>query len=314
MKEYFKILVSIVCLIGAIFEVIFTEVTTVPIAISKRNPINSIKEIPLNTGDNTVYDFSADELGLIYLPNNDNFDQDYDYEPVAQANHTVRIPVLTYHQIAALPKAGIARDYFVSPEIFEQQLQYLRLKNYKTLTPQEFFAQLSKGENPIQKSIMLTFDDGNNNNYKNAFPLLVKYGFVGVFYISSGNLAINKTALQEMANAGMIIDSHGRNHLDLTKVTNSDTLWSEIVGSKQALQSITGHTIYSFTYAGCGYNGNVVGVVKSAGYLIAFSCGKSIDHKSSSRYALSRMHVYNDMEDFKKLLSGTWDYPASYSN
>jgi hypothetical protein len=52
-----------------------------------------------------------------------------------------------------------------------------------------------------------------------------------------------------------------------------------------------------------------LGYVGSAGYKLGFSCGKSIDHRFSKRLTLSRLHAFNDMESFKKALSGILEAP-----
>jgi len=242
-----------------------------------------------------------------------NFGIDYDVPPEPQAANTVRIPVLTYHHIDTLPNSN-SRDYYVSPKMFDEQMKYLSDKNYRSLTPKEFYDQLKTGKNPTHKSVMITFDDGNVDNYKNAYPILLKYGFVGVFYVPSNKRGMTNSQLQEMANHGMIIDPHGKTHMMLSKVTDSGTLYQELVASKINLQNVTGQISNSFCYPGCEYNGYVTSMLASNGYLLAFSCGKSIDHKLGSRLVLSRMHVYNDMQDFKSILSGKWYYPGGYSS
>jgi peptidoglycan/xylan/chitin deacetylase (PgdA/CDA1 family) len=238
-----------------------------------------------------------------------NFNDPYDVTPAAQAKGTVRIPVLTYHHVApVVDKPGI-KDYYVSPEMFDQQMAYLEDHNYKTLTPQEFYDQVASGKNPTQKSVLLTFDDGNYDNYEYAYPILVKYGFTGTFYVPSNRRAINNAQLKEMSNAGMIIDPHGKTHMLLSHITDPAILATEIGDSKTIIQAITGVKVVSFCYPGCEYNSTVIHTLASDGYLLAFSCGTSIDHKLSYRYALSRMHVYNDMRHFKSILSGVSYYP-----
>jgi len=243
-----------------------------------------------------------------------NFNLDYDIPPAPQKAGTVRIPVLTYHQIDSLAGKGNSRDYYVSPEMLDKQMQYLLDKGYKTLTPKEFYDILKTGQNPKQKSVMITFDDGNYNNYSKAFPIIKKYGFVGVFYVPSARRGINNSQLKEMVNAGMIIDPHGRTHMLLGKITDPTILYSELVTSKLSIESVTGKTSYSFCYPGCEYNGAVTSTLASNNYLLGFSCGSSIDHRLSSRFSLSRNHVYNDMQHFISILSGTNTYPYSYSD
>jgi peptidoglycan/xylan/chitin deacetylase (PgdA/CDA1 family) len=239
-----------------------------------------------------------------------NFNTDYDVPPKEQPAGTVRIPVLTYHQVAALPSNPKTRDYYVSPEMLEQQLIYLSDKNYKTLTPKEFYDILATGKNPEQKSVLLTFDDGNYNNYANAFPLLKKYKMTGTFYTPSHRSGIKSAQIKEMTNAGMVIEPHGKTHMMLRNVTDSESLYQELVVSKLSIESISGKTVYSFCYPGCEYNGSVTSTLASNGYLLGFSCGRSIDHRLSGRFSLSRMHVYNDMNHFKSILSGVSYYPT----
>jgi len=242
---------------------------------------------------------------------NVNFEENYDYTINPQRLGTVRVPVLMYHHIATVPNFP-TRQLYVSPKTFEKQMEYLFEKNYKTLTPLEFYSLLESGKNPRQKSILLTFDDGNFDNYKNAFPILKKYHFKATFYVSSSRLGINPSHLREMSDAGMSIESHTENHIDLKRETNFFTLQKEISGSKGAIESVTGKTVYSIAYPGCVASSTATSLVVNSGYLLAFSCGKSIDHVFSHRYSLDRIYVFDDMENFKKILSGIWDVPAEY--
>lgn len=242
-------------------------------------------------------------------PNNNNFSLDYDYKQVPQTKGTVRIPILTYHHIAKLPSKGSMKPYYVTPEMLDKQLAYLKAKNYRVVTSQQFYDLVKKGKNPTQKTVMLTFDDGNLDNYQNAYPILKKYGFPGVFYISSNRLAISGKQLREMANNGMVIDSHGSNHKDLKKENSQSVLNTEIVNSKSIIQGMTKKTVVSFSYPGCVFDEQSVKTVASAGYKFAVSCGKSIDHRPGAMFGMSRMHVYNDLENFKKRLSGIWEIP-----
>jgi peptidoglycan/xylan/chitin deacetylase (PgdA/CDA1 family) len=302
-------LVLISCL-GIIFCVIATvSISLLSTQFASLNSNNVVTDNSLST-DNIVFkkvEMSFDELvtGVI-----DNFNIDYDVTPATQKAGTVRIPVLTYHQVGELAGKPKTRDYYVSPKILDEQMQYLSEKGYKTLTPTEFYEILKTGKNPKQKSVMLTFDDGNYNNYSNAFPILKKYGFTGVFYVPSFKRGINNAQLKEMVSGGMVIDPHGKTHMMLKKITDSAILYDELVNSKHSIESVTGQTSNSFCYPGCEYNGSVTSMLASNGYLIAFSCGTSIDHKPSGRFTLSRMHVYNDMNHFKSILSGVPYYPA----
>ncbi len=238
--------------------------------------------------------------------NDDNFNNDYDVEPVSQPSNSVRIPVLMYHQIATPPanSSEFVKGLYVSVEDFEKQMAYLVRKNYKSVTTQEFYQILASGENPTQKTVMITFDDGSYSQYQYAYPILRKYGLTGVFFIPSRKSSISSSALKDMSDNGMVIDSHSRTHLLLSQVADSSTLVSEISGSKADLEYMTGEKVYSFAYPGCVGNSEVFGLVASSGYSLGFSCGPTIDHYYSYRFALSRVHAFTEMDRFINALSG----------
>lgn len=283
--------------------------------IESGNPAFLIKYSCYVTGNfNRVVVDSNGELysrivDIKYTPaeiSSNNFSEPYDYPPVAQYPGTVRVPIFMYHQITAVPASatGYAIGLYVTPEMFEQQMAYLVSKNYKAITPKELYDLLAKGKNPPQKSVMITFDDGSYGEYQNAYPILKKYGMVGVFYIPSFKSSISKAQLKEMSDNGMIIDSHSRTHPNLQKETNVTKLTEEIAYSKADIGSFTGVPSLSIAYPGCVAGPEALNIVASSGYLIGVSCGRGIDHSFGNRLVLSRVHVFNDMKSFKKLLSG----------
>jgi peptidoglycan/xylan/chitin deacetylase (PgdA/CDA1 family) len=282
-------------------------ITTTVVLFNPPIKINFYKNTELVRAAYSKSDINRDFSSL----NNVNFEENYDYTVNPQILGTVRVPVLMYHRISPLTNFPTRRLY-VSPETFERQMAYLQSKNYKTLTPLEFYKLLEGGKNPIQKSILLTFDDGNFDNYKNAFPVLKKYHMTGTFYVVSSRLSISPSQLREMSDAGMEIESHTENHLDLQRETNLFTLRREILGSKNVIESITGKPVYSLAYPGCVASNTAINITANSGYLMVFSCGKSIDHALSHRYSLDRIHVFDNMENFKKILSGIWEVPAEY--
>src|SRR4030042_2899457 len=109
----------------------------------------------------------------------------------------------------------------------------------------------------------------------------------------------------------MIIDSHAATHRDLRALSDAE-LWNEISGSRSSLQAISGQPVYSIAYPGCTVDGRGISIVGGSGYLLGFSCGSKIDHFWGSRYTLSRIHVYDDMDNFQKIFSGIWEFPPGY--
>ncbi|MDD3661729.1 MAG: hypothetical protein PHG63_01560 [Candidatus Dojkabacteria bacterium] len=63
-----------------------------------------------------------------------------------------------------------------------------------------------------------------------------------------------------------------------------------------------GVQVCSIAYPGCVADGETFSAVSAAGYSLGFSCGRSIDHYGNSRLSLSRIHVDNELECFKRML------------
>jgi len=80
------------------------------------------------------------------------------------------IPVFCYHQ--------------VNEQSFLDDLRFLVQNNYKTIDADTMLRHLQREEKAPDRSIVLTFDDGAQNLYQVAFPLLKKYGMKAVVFIA----------------------------------------------------------------------------------------------------------------------------------
>ncbi len=89
--------------------------------------------------------------------------------------------IVMYHHISNNPK--LTGDYVVTPTELENDFKYLKDRGYKTLSVRDLYS-IDKGEMFLPpKSIMITFDDGQESFYEYAFPLLKKYGFCAVLSV-----------------------------------------------------------------------------------------------------------------------------------
>jgi len=96
----------------------------------------------------------------------------------------MNIPILMYHQIDVPPPSGTPlRGLVVSPGGFSRQMYLLRLLGYKGLSMRELEPYLAgKKEGKVAG---ITFDDGYQNNLRNALPVLKQYGFTATCYAVS---------------------------------------------------------------------------------------------------------------------------------
>ncbi len=214
------------------------------------------------------------------------------------------IPVLMYHSIA-YEKGNELR---VPVEKFEAQMKYLKENNFKTLTLDQLYEYLN-GNEPIPcKSVVLTFDDGYEDNYVNAFPVLKKYGFkASVFVITTtvdkNEKCLNSSQLKEMQNNGIDIESHTADHLELDKPPYNRQ-FAQLNKSKLYLESILNKKIYYLAYPVGKWNNDTILAAKNAGYKMAFTTKNSRAGKSNGLFTLNRVRINAScsMEQFKKLV------------
>ena len=92
------------------------------------------------------------------------------------------IPILTYHSI---DDSGSVVS--VSVANFNKQMRYIRKKGYKTYCLLEMVNCIKRGDKLPYDGIVITFDDGYENNYKEAFPILLEYGYTATIFLTTGH-------------------------------------------------------------------------------------------------------------------------------
>jgi len=138
----------------------------------------------------------------------------------------LKLPILMYHHVGPLPESSDAlrNDLTVSPEDFEMQVAFIKGQGFNTISLQNLLdysqGQFTLPDNPI----IFTFDDGYDDAFLNAAPILKKYGLFGSFGvitqfpgISYGtNTYATWDQIKKAKNEGMEIVSHTQDHFDGT--------------------------------------------------------------------------------------------------
>lgn len=138
--------------------------------------------------------------------------------------HCPALPVLLYHRVE--PARGANS---ITPEQFSSHLRYLSEHGYKTLTCEEYEAWATGDLPPLDKAVLITFDDGYANTFTNAYPILKRFSMhASVFVITEkvcdgparhgGNGAepeaddyVRWTEIKEMVGSG-VFDVHSHSH------------------------------------------------------------------------------------------------------
>lgn len=209
---------------------------------------------------------------------------------------SVRIPILMYHYIDTAPANAdaVRRDLSVSPAAFIEQVRYLRQNGYETITLAALLDHLESGTPLPPKPIVLTFDDGYDNSYSQAYPVLRSYGFTGVFFVLTDLLGQPGYAtwpqITEMSQNGMDIQAHGRTHADLAISSAEDVTW-QITGSRAALEEKLGRPVQFYCYPSGHYTARTVALLRAQGFRAAVTIAYGATHTLAGAFELDRVRV-----------------------
>jgi peptidoglycan/xylan/chitin deacetylase (PgdA/CDA1 family) len=231
--------------------------------------------------------------------------------PIGNNIWTLRVPILMYHYISVPPTdADIYRtDLSVTPENFREQMTYLAENGYTPIDLYQLSAAVTSQIELPEKPVVLTFDDGYLDNYENAFPILQELGFVGTFFVIT-DLAdqgadgyANWEQLEEMAAAGMRIESHTKNHPDLTTL-GRDGIIFQVLGSQETIAAHIGYTPRFLCYPGGRYDEETMQILAELDLWGATTTQGGTWHHFGDRYEWSRQRMRNSttMEQFQILV------------
>ncbi|MFC1510098.1 polysaccharide deacetylase family protein [Candidatus Omnitrophota bacterium] len=203
-------------------------------------------------------------------------------------NKTV-VPIVMYHNVENI---DLHKSNWTSVTAFKQQMDFLRRYNYNVISLETLVTAIENGESLPKKSIVITFDDGYENNYLNAFPLLENYGFPATIFIPTDFIGkpgyLNGTQMLEMTASVVTIGSHTKIHDYLPDMTPDEQL-AQIVGSKWVLEERLGMPIDFIAYPIGGFTEEIKGMVKKAGYKAACATNRGYDRFNKDVYELNRV-------------------------
>lgn len=200
-------------------------------------------------------------------------------------------PILMYHSI---DEQWRQTKLSVSPEQFKEQMKFLRDKNYNVISLEQL-ADLMNSRSPIpHNTVVITFDDGNENNYTNAFPVLKEYKIPATVFLISDWVGkenfLKISQIKEMVRYGIEFGSHTKTHANLSELPKNK-LEEEIVKSKKAIESFLGKPVTTFCFPFGGRNPDAGEILKGAGYKTACVTFPRDDSIKIDLYELKRIKV-----------------------
>lgn len=178
-----------------------------------------------------------------------------------------------------------------TPKAFEAHLDFLRRFRYRVIPA----PQLVQVKNALPKrSIVLTFDDGYENFYTEAFPRLARYGFTATVFVVTDRIGqkgyLSWEQLYHLHQSGMTIGSHTCTHPHLPDIERSQ-LEREIRQSRQILEKELKAPVTLFSYPFGGFTREAVALVRQSGYQAAFTTNRGFVADNQDIFTLRRIRM-----------------------
>ena len=211
----------------------------------------------------------------------------------------LKIPIFVYHDIIS-DDSEIQYDYMQTKRTtFEKQLKGLKALGYHFIDYSEL-VEYKNGETPLyKKSCIITFDDGCEGVYSNAYEIAKKYNIPFTMFIITDNMekegVINWEQAKEMKDSGLItIASHSTNHPDFSELSTEDAIKNVNQTYKIIEEKLGDEDIKIFTYPYGLYKEEQIQEFEKLGYVQNLTDNKI---NKSNNLNLSRLHRCYPLND-----------------
>ncbi|MEN8176767.1 MAG: polysaccharide deacetylase family protein, partial [Pseudomonadota bacterium] len=173
------------------------------------------------------------------------------------------ISILMYHQVGYFLPMKAHRSTYCHYKRFAAQMAYLHRFGYAVLP----FSQALKclgGEQPIPpRAVTLTFDDGYENFFEYAYPVLQGYGYSAMVYLISGLVGkpsswfqadgrdtpplMSRERILQLRDQGIEFGAHSVSHVRLATL-DAERMREEVFGCRHQLEQLLGGPVLDFCY------------------------------------------------------------------
>jgi len=244
------------------------------------------------------------------------------YRRLGAARKPGELVILNYHSIQ--PEEAFS----TSPEMFARQLEYL-IERFDLPSLDGWFERHELGPPAARPAALVSFDDGFENFFEFAFPILQRLKVPAVLFVTTGFVIggcgvearlgmyrdlppLSWAQLKEVRAGGIAIGSHTHWHRHLGQSTPAQVA-EELRCSKMILEDQLGASINYFAYP-WGQRQHIgretAALLQANGYWAACSALWGKNTASTNRYLLRRVRIdaWDTLEDFQAKVEGGWDY------
>jgi peptidoglycan/xylan/chitin deacetylase (PgdA/CDA1 family) len=209
--------------------------------------------------------------------------------------------ILSYHSVG-----GDRPPLSISPSQFSAQMKWLS-ENARVISLAEMVSALKRRQPLGARTVVLTFDDGYEDFYEQAAPILRRWGFSATVFLPTAycgrtnswpgqpKWVVEKPLLtwkqiEELVRDGFQFGSHSTTHPDMARLPTSEAE-HEILESKREIERHTGTPAEFFCYPYGRWNKTIREIV-SQHFSAACSTAAGTVWPNADPYLLPRIDVH----------------------
>ncbi|MEG4339084.1 sulfotransferase [Microcoleus sp. D3_18_C2] len=222
-------------------------------------------------------------------------------KPQVLDNHSVtqRLPILSYRRIS--PDSLDA----VSPQVLEQQLQYLKDRGYYSAS-WENWQSAKRDKTPLPgKAVLMTFDGGYLDFFQYAWPLLKRFDFTATVFLVAESIGKTNSwekaefeevqlmgwpEILQLQNAGIEFGSMSATHQPLTALSPTEIV-REGAKSRAILERGLEKSVKCFAYPYGDVDPIVAHLIGASGYTFGVSYKLNYSSFDDNLMSLPRIKV-----------------------
>jgi peptidoglycan/xylan/chitin deacetylase (PgdA/CDA1 family) len=217
----------------------------------------------------------------------------------------ISVPILMYHQVSPRPHPSF-RKYCVTPGAFAAQMAWLTWTGYRSISLDAVLAARSGQGGLPRRPVVITFDDGFQDCWDYAVPVLRERGFSALFFLVAGLVGrrstwllrekgvefplMDWTAARGLLDAGLECGAHSLSHPRLAELPTAECR-RELDESRQILADGLGHEVTHLAYPFGSYDERVRAIAAEVGYRSACSVRIGLSKPDDDALALHRVPV-----------------------
>ena len=209
--------------------------------------------------------------------------------------------------------------------IFSLQMRWLRQAGYRTISLGELMNGFETTQD-LSKTVVLTFDDGYQDFYTDAFPILKQCGFSATVFLATDRIRdesvrvegadyLTWSEVRELQTEGMTFGSHSVTHADLRSL-GPEQIDYELGYSKESIEQRIGAQVESFSYpfALPEEDGDFIrylaDTLENMGYTNGVCSAIGRAKPKDTRFFLPRLSInsWDDLELLKAKVEGGYDW------